>query len=190
LWELQYQRSFKEVLMIWTGYFARHKIYQLAHMQLISIANTSMFGVKALEAKWLAPGGWVYAWKDRVKRIDDNKEKELIEYYIERYTKEILGVYSPEEVWSRLHSLAGCRDAVILCYEAIPKAYGERGYSNGGIVTLDGLAPGVSFCHRHIVSGFMRSGGFECREYIPSSSELTILKRKNHDDEFKEGIFA
>jgi hypothetical protein len=169
--------------MIWTGYFARYKIYQQAGLKPISIAKSSLQGVQTLKAEWLAPGSWIYDWKNLVKRTGGDKE--LIDYYIKRYTKENLAHLSHEEVLERLDELAYHSDAVLLCYEALPK-----GYNNQGIVKIGDLLPGSTFCHRHIVSEFMRSGGLECREYIASPSELKLLKKDYQENESGEDMFA
>jgi hypothetical protein len=169
--------------MIWTGYFARYKIYQQAHLELISIANHGLRGVNPLKAEWLAPGSWIYQWKDAAKHTGENRD--LIEYYIKRYTNEKLNHFSPEAVWEQLNNLAGHSDSILLCYEALPDSY-----DNQGIVVINQLTPETTFCHRHIVSAFLRSGGFECREYIPSLAELRILKRNHKDNESKEDMFT
>jgi hypothetical protein len=155
--------------MVWTGYFARYRIYQKAGLKPISIANICPQKIKPLKAEWLAPKSWIYNWKDTVEHT--NNDRGAVDYYIKRYTEENLSHLSPEEVWKRLYSLAGDSDAVLLCYEALPKDY-----DNKGIVKIGGLTPGTAFCHRHIVSEFLRQGGFECREYLPNQEELNLLK--------------
>jgi hypothetical protein len=85
--------------MIWTGYFARYRIYQKAGLKPISIANISLQKFKPLKAEWLAPNSWIYNWKDTVEHTSNDRG--AIDYYIKRYTEENLGHISPEEVWKR-----------------------------------------------------------------------------------------
>jgi hypothetical protein len=50
--------------------------------------------------------------------------------------------------------------ANLLCHEKLPEGYTKN------IVEICDLEPGKKFCHRHIISAFLKSGDFECREYL------------------------
>jgi hypothetical protein len=146
-----------------------------------------MSGVKTMKANRLAPGGWIYQWKDAVASMGGDKA--YVDYYIERYKKEKLSDWTPEELWNYLDIIVEHHDAILLCYEALPEPYKRACYRNDGIIPIDSLVPGKTFCHRHLVSEFLRSsGGYECREYIPSDMELRVLK-KNNGDESEEDMF-
>jgi hypothetical protein len=145
--------------MIYTGYFAQAHKYLEAKFKLLSIANKCPEGIKAVEIPWLSPGSWIYEWKQKCKRIGESQRR-LVDEYIRRYTEDILGCLSPEEVFERLDDSVNHHDAILLCYEKLPEGYTKD------IVKISDLEPGKTFCHRHIISAFLRSGNFDCREYL------------------------
>lgn len=62
--------------------------------------------------------------------------------YTDRYRNEILSTLDPESVVKKLMYLSGNEDIVLLCY--------EKDFSQ---------------CHRSLVSKWLVSYGFECKEY-------------------------
>jgi hypothetical protein len=145
--------------MIYTGYFAQARKYQEARLILLSIANKCPEGIKAMKIPWLAPGTWIYSWKRKCNQIGESRRK-LTDEYIHKYTEDKLSRLSPETVFERICGLVNHHDAILLCYEKLPEGYTKD------IVGISDLEPGKTFCHRHIVSAFLRSGGFECGEYL------------------------
>jgi hypothetical protein len=145
--------------MIYTGYFAQVHKYLEAGLILLSIANKCPKGINALKVSCLMPGAWIYAWKQKENRIGVS-QRQLIDEYIKKYTEDKLIYLSPETLLERLYNLVNHHDAVLLCYEKLPEGYAKD------VVELSDLELGKTFCHRHIVSAFLRSGGFGCREYL------------------------
>jgi hypothetical protein len=148
--------------MLYTGYFARLKKYAECGLLPISIANihpVRSYGKRMAEFKPLVPGEWIYPWKKSLKNGTD-LDKAKTEYAETYYTK-CLGKFTPERLFADLCAFSSRRDAVLLCYEKPPEQTGAD-----GIVNLDWLKAGASFCHRHLVSEFLRRGGFDCREFI------------------------
>jgi hypothetical protein len=145
--------------MIYTGYFAQAQKYQEAGFRLLSIANRCPEGIKAMKILWLAPGTWIYSWKQKCNQIGESRRK-LVDEYIYNYTEDKLSHLSPETVFERICDLVSRQDAILLCYEKLPEGYTKN------IVEISDLEPGKTFCHRHIVSAFLRNGDFECKEYL------------------------
>ena len=71
------------------------------------------------------------------------KENHNNDYYIEHFNDEVLSKITPQEVVKDLEELTGqAKDIVLLCYEK-PN----------------------DFCHRHLVSEWLRNNGLECKEF-------------------------
>jgi hypothetical protein len=154
------------LLMIYTGYFAKLKKYAQCGLQLVSIANVHpsiSYGARMAEFKLLVPSKWIYPWKKSLKNRTD-LDRAKIEY-AEAYYAECLYNFTPEKLFNYLNIFNSRRDTVLLCYEKPPEQMGSD-----GIVNLDWLKAGSSFCHRHLVSDFLRRGGFDCREFIVPDS--------------------
>jgi hypothetical protein len=145
--------------MIYTGYFAQSRKYLEAGFKLLSIANKCPENIKAISVPWLMPGSWIYEWKQKCNRIGESKRC-LIDEYIHKYTENRLISLSPETAFERIAGFVNYHDSILLCYEKLPEGYAKD------IVEISDLDPGKTFCHRHIVSSFLRNGGFECREYL------------------------
>jgi hypothetical protein len=148
-------------LMIYTGYFAKIKIYAEWGLKLISIANTSPpfeeWGIT--EFKDLAPGKWIYPWKNDLKNRSDLEKAKL--EYIEIYSAKCLNNYTPKRLFNDLNAFTGESNAILLCYEKPPVQTGID-----GIVDLEWLTAGSTFCHRHLISDFLRRGGYDCCELL------------------------
>jgi hypothetical protein len=150
--------------MIYTGYFAQIHKYLEADLILLSIANKCPESIDVFKISWLAPGAWIYAWKQKGNQIGVS-QRQLIDEYIKKYTEDKLSYLSPETLFERLYKLVNHHDAILLCYEKLPEDYTKD------IVELGDLEVGKTFCHRHLISSFLRSGGFECREYLTSKQQ-------------------
>jgi hypothetical protein len=154
--------------MLYTGYFAKAKQYVDAHLRLISIANRTIPNTLAVvDFKPLAPGDWIYVWKQDLHNRSDFGKAKL--EYLRRYYK-TLHKYGPRNLFKELNEFTNSEDAVLLCYEAPPEQMGPD-----GIVDLSWLEAGKSFCHRHIVSDFLRSGGYDCKEYVVKKPEENLF---------------
>ena len=70
------------------------------------------------------------------------KENHDNDYYIRCFKTQVLDQLNPESVVNRLYTLSEGKDIVLLCYEK----------------PLD-------FCHRHLVSAWLRRNGYECFEW-------------------------
>ena len=64
------------------------------------------------------------------------------DYYIEHFQKEVLDTLEVETVINRLYELSEGKDICLLCYEK-PN----------------------DFCHRHLVSNWLKENKIECEEY-------------------------
>ena len=127
----------KEDLMIYTTYFGNLKNLP-KNVIPISICGKAPNWYKGLQYKKLAPKLWFFKqWKQN----HDNK------FYIDNFNKEVLNPLSATEVILELKALCGkglyknC-DIALVCYEK----------------------PG-EFCHRHIVSKWLRANGYDCKEF-------------------------
>jgi hypothetical protein len=148
--------------MIYTGYFARIKQYRDMHLKLISIANTNpVFSDNSGIIKFypLVPGNWIYPWKNDLHNRSDLGRAKL--EYIDTYYTKCLNKYTPHKLFKEINLFANSENVILLCYEAPPNHIGLD-----GIVDLEKLEAGKNFCHRHIVSDFLRSGGFQCQEIL------------------------
>lgn len=70
------------------------------------------------------------------------KETKDNEYYIRCFDKQVLQQLTVENVIQELHDMAGGDTIALVCYEK----------------------PG-DFCHRHLVSEWLRKNGIKCEEY-------------------------
>jgi hypothetical protein len=160
--------------MIFTGYFAKIKIYARMGLKLVSIANQSISTtgkLATIKFKPLVPGRWIYPWKnDLHNRSDLGKAKSE---YLNTYYKECLNKFTPEKLFNELFAFVNGSDAILLCYEAPPKDMGSD-----GIIDISKLEAGKDFCHRHLVSDFLRQGGLQC-------CEETISQRYKEGDMFE-----
>jgi hypothetical protein len=147
--------------MLYTGYFSRMREYSDAHLKLISIANHTLptFGdLFTIKFSPLAPGSWIYSWKNDLKnQCDIGRAKRE---YIDTYYIECLNKFNPGKLFKEINDFAKAIDVVLLCYEAPPKQM-----TSDGIIDLNWLEAGRSFCHRHLVADFLRRGGYHCQEY-------------------------
>ena len=157
-------------MLLFTGYFAKIKFYQDAHLKLITIANQDppwAWGQEKFSP--LIPGSWIYSWKqDLHNRSDLGKAK--IEYVDTYYTK-CLSRFSAKTLFEDIAEFTQSEDAVLLCYEAPPSQM-----MPDGIVDLSWLVAGKSFCHRHLVADFLRRGGYNCIEYV--------VNKKSKEEEY------
>lgn len=71
------------------------------------------------------------------------KENHDNAFYIENFDKEVLGPKDPNETWDALSALSGGRPFALVCYEK----------------------PG-DFCHRHLVSEWLRKAGYDISEFV------------------------
>lgn len=148
--------------MICTGYFAKLEEYALHGFQLISIANTNINKIGKLvikKFKPLIPGNWIFNWKNDLKNRNDLGRAKI--EYVNTYYSKCLSKFTPEDLVKDLLAFSNNHDAILLCYEKTPVDT-----PSNGIVALSQLEAGTSFCHRHLVSDFLRQAGYECREYI------------------------
>jgi uncharacterized protein (DUF488 family) len=148
--------------MIYTGYFAKIKQYRDMHLKLVSIANHSIhtFGdLATIKFIPLVPGYWIYPWKNDLHNRSDLGKAKL--EYIEIYYTKCLNKFTPEKLFEEINSFTKSTDTILLCYEAPPKDMGSN-----GIIDLGKLEAGKDFCHRHLVSDFLRRGGLPCQEIV------------------------
>jgi hypothetical protein len=148
----------------YTGYFARAADYP--NPIAISAYPPEFWGRRRI-ASWLAPPGKLLgAYKKRVANgtwsSDENKA-----WYTLEYTDLVLKYLSPEIVAERLCKEMNCHSAdqgiTLLCFEKPPEA--NLIDPESGAVDVRGLVCGSTFCHRHLVSAFLRSGGFLSGEF-------------------------
>lgn len=71
------------------------------------------------------------------------KENKDNTFYVRHYLDEVLGVQDVHQVVKELYSMANGKDPLLLCYE-------KR----------------TEFCHRHLVSSWFRSNGYQSKELI------------------------
>jgi hypothetical protein len=151
-------------MTIYTGYFAHTKKYPFP----ISIARSSPQFFNGIHLSWLEPS---YELLNTFKTVLSIKIDRLagklvqpvsalleafndpIDYYTKVYVKEVLGHISPEEVYERISKVSNGKDCTLLCYEKPDNT------------SDDELEKLKHFCHRHIVSAFLRSGGFDSHEF-------------------------
>lgn len=122
--------------MIYTSYFARLKDIPEKYIP-VSIARYSPKFYTGLEYKRLAPSSALLkVWKETYEGVNDTEK------YKEIYQIETLQKLSVQQVLQDLLSLTGSYDIVLICYEKSD-----------------------AFCHRHLVSQWLRSSGVKCEEY-------------------------
>ena len=73
-------------------------------------------------------------------------------FYIQHFHDEVLSRLDPDAVWNRLLELSGGRPFALCCYEK----------------------PG-DFCHRHLVSEWLREAGHEIDEWSEEPSEEPLF---------------
>ena len=123
--------------MIYTSYFGNLKNLP-ENVVPISICGKAPDWYKGLQYKKLAPKYWFFQkWKED----HDN------DFYIEHFNAEVLGGLDATTVINQLKWLCGkslCDvvDIALICYEKP-----------------------TDFCHRHLVADWLRTGGYECKEY-------------------------
>lgn len=120
--------------MIFTGYFARGKLYARENLVMISIARYAPKGYKGFHLEALYPSpSLLSAYKN-----GSIHEAEYTSIYRQMLKEEI----SPEQVVEQIAQMAGERSPVLVCYEKP-----------------------TEFCHRHIVSEWLRQHGYDSSEY-------------------------
>ena len=97
--------------MIYTGYWAKIKEYELNHLTPVGISGWSPDGYKGKTYKKLAPK---YTWW---KEWHDNNLSE--QWYTEKYQETVLNVLNPLTVAHDLQSFG--KDVVLLCFETPEK---------------------------------------------------------------------
>ena len=153
-------------MQIYTGYFAGFN-KGIDYPNPISIAaSTPKWWIDRgfQKATWLAPRAeWFWDWK---KKVDDYmasggySEDELKADYEKKYFNTVIGRMSPSTMVSLLLKdvFAADRGITLVCYESPVDEDDEF---------VDGYEPklGVDFCHRFLLARYIRSGGYECKEY-------------------------
>ena len=122
--------------MIYTSYFANLKNLP-SNVIPISICSKAPDGYKGLQYKKLAPK---YSFFAEWKNTHDN------EYYIKCYKEQVLDILYQNGVVMDLKHLCNKSmyddvDICLVCYEK------------------------EGFCHRHLVSEWLRQGGYDCVEF-------------------------
>jgi hypothetical protein len=154
--------------MIYTGYFAKIKQYRGVHLNIISIANGNPLfskGLVTIKFAPLVPGDWIYSWKNDLRNRSDFVRAKL--EYINTYYTKCLNRYTPKMLFEEINAFVNAEDSILLCYEAPPKDM-----KSDGIVDLGELEAGKDFCHRHIVSDFLRQGGLPCQEMVLGNKNI------------------
>ena len=126
-------------MKIYTSYFAKiNKLPQ--NVVPIAICAKVPPSCNILQYKKLSPKyGFFMEWK----KNGDN------DFYIEHFQKEVLDVTDANDVIDELQTLIrhfadfGELDICLVCYEKP-----------------------TDFCHRHLVSKWLRESGYDCEEYI------------------------
>lgn len=125
--------------MIYTTYFAKLKTLPKDVIP-IAICGKVPSWYEGLSYRAVAPK---YEFFTEWKRSGDN------EYYIKCFNEQVLSVLNPTKVVYDLYYLAGkppCScDIALVCYEK-----------------------STDFCHRHLVSAWLRAYGYACEEFINS----------------------
>ena len=125
--------------MIYTSYFANLRKLPVNTIP-ISICGKAPDWYKGLQYKTLAPKyGFFMKWKEN----HDN------DFYIKHFNEEILDLLNADNVVDDLQSLIlkngidlTGKDIALICYEKP-----------------------IDFCHRHLVSNWLRENGYCCEEY-------------------------
>jgi hypothetical protein len=132
------------------------------HLKLVSIANHSIHtsgDLATIKFLPLVPGQWIYSWKNDLHNRSDLGKAKL--EYIETYYTTCLNKFTSKKLLDEINFFTKDSDTILLCYEAPPKSMGPD-----GIIDLGKLEAGKDFCHRHLVSDFLRRGGLPCQEII------------------------
>jgi len=144
---------------LYTGYFGNFRKY--GEITPISVAITNPVWLKNCPVeKKLQPGKWIFEWKDEVEKTVSGGKKtleQLKKEYVDRYYEESLFFHfkGGKELYEYLTETYGRYKTVVLCcYEKYDLRHPE----------LEDTIPGIDFCHRHIISDFLRKSGVECRE--------------------------
>jgi hypothetical protein len=145
--DLGHKRRNRRRMRVFTGSFSKVHLYP----HPIAIVRSLKFEWPHQIAGWLAPGQWLWDWK---KLTTTNKEK--IDAYVKLYLEFTL-YEAPEIIYERLAKLSNNEDCTLICYERSPKT--------PRVASLYDLTVGIDFCHRHIVSAFLRTIGVESYEW-------------------------
>lgn len=145
---------------VYTGYFARMKDY-------IKAGFTKFISISVYQPKFVIGQSQIkkcIAYTDSLGRSinlmpDKNelllmKKEENIARYINRYGL-VLAQYKVEDIWEAFHG------GILLCYEK---------YDN--------------FCHRHLISMWLKSFGYKSEEFIINSSK--DVSKNVSKESFKE----
>lgn len=87
---------------------------------------------------------WFFKWKE-LKNSGKYTDEEMEKMYIELYDRTVLCFLNPNDVWNELCAIypdASSDDITLICYER----------------------PG-DFCHRNLVSKWLREAGFDIEEF-------------------------
>jgi hypothetical protein len=140
-------------MIIYSGYFGGIKKYKYPNPINIALKPPDYWN--GTNAKWLAPHNeWFWKWKNDCK---NQTNEEAIESYSKLYFQSSLRSTSPQELVDRLARLSQKEDCTLICFEKPPL---EK------IIDVDTLIVGKTFCHRHLITRFLRSAGFEAYELI------------------------
>jgi hypothetical protein len=140
-------------MIIYSGYFGGLKKYNYPNP--INIALKAPDYWTGPNAKWLAPSPqWFWLWK---KSLDTKTNKEAIEEYSELYFQTILRNLMPLDIINRLSKLSNEEDCTLICFEKPPLKK---------IINPDSLEVNKDFCHRHIITSFLRNCGYDAFELI------------------------
>ena len=140
-------------MKVYTSYFAKAYQYPDDKYTCIAISVGVPKAINVKSYKKLAP-----LW-DIVQEYKNNGGD--IERYKSRYYNEVLNKLNIDEVYKELEELSGGKNVVLLCYE--------------GIRNND-------FCHRHLVSQWLRQNGYE------APGELILNYYKNNKKILKPTI--
>ena len=144
-------------MKIYTSYFAKAYQYPDDKYTCIAISVGIPKGFNIKSYKKLAP-----SW-DIIQEYKNNGGD--IERYKSRYYNEVLNKLDVCEVYKELKELSDGKDIVLLCFE--------------GIKNND-------FCHRHLVSQWLRENGYKEEEEVPG--ELILNYYKNNKKILKPNI--
>lgn len=137
-----------ERVMIYTSYYSNREIKQ--HRERYCLIAISRY-----RPTWTAVDGAIMELAPTLRNLDSYKRTGNESDYTLRYWEENLKDIEPNELTDLITDLAGDRTPVLLCYERT------------------GL-----FCHRHLVSKWLRYHHIDCEELISrptytSSARLT-----------------
>ena len=134
--------------MIYTSYFWNLKKLQgiAPNMVFVSIAGKTptWFEEDKIGFKYqkLMPRyGWRSQWHEMFK--ENYESEESIKWYTRAYRETVLSKLNPHEVKCELYDIASRRNVCLLCYETPEK-----------------------FCHRHLVSKWLRDANIMAGEYV------------------------